>query len=117
MVSSPHRADLRLRQILDLETQEQLFKAKNVRHDFLDMRVPVWIRDLHVRFHAAAAAATAACPRASRGAAQFLNAGTAAGGSTDGFRVVTATEYHQVGECTAAGWRRLLTPSRAGSHV
>ncbi|CAI5734732.1 unnamed protein product [Peronospora destructor] len=29
-----------------LETQQVLFKAKNVTHDKLDMRVPVWIKDL-----------------------------------------------------------------------
>ncbi|KAG6947730.1 hypothetical protein JG688_00015472 [Phytophthora aleatoria] len=29
-----------------LETQQVLFKAKNVTHDKLDMRVPVWVKDL-----------------------------------------------------------------------
>ncbi|KAE9032961.1 hypothetical protein PR003_g9675 [Phytophthora rubi] len=29
-----------------LETQQPLFKAKNVTHDKLDMRVPVWVKDL-----------------------------------------------------------------------
>ncbi|XP_039583436.1 WD repeat-containing protein 74 [Passer montanus] len=27
--------------------QEPLFRAKNVRNDWLDLRVPVWERDLH----------------------------------------------------------------------
>ncbi|GMF39792.1 unnamed protein product [Phytophthora fragariaefolia] len=29
-----------------LETQQVLFKAKNVTHDKLDMRVPVWVKDM-----------------------------------------------------------------------
>ncbi|KAH7482371.1 WD repeat-containing protein 74 [Phytophthora ramorum] len=29
-----------------LETQQMLFRAKNVSHDKLDMRVPVWVKDL-----------------------------------------------------------------------
>lgn len=29
-----------------LETQQVLFKAKNITHDKLDMRVPVWVKDL-----------------------------------------------------------------------
>ncbi|MEE6515868.1 hypothetical protein FKM82_024991 [Ascaphus truei] len=34
--------------IWDLQrAEEPLFKAKNLRNDWLDLRVPVWIRDLH----------------------------------------------------------------------
>ncbi|TMW68939.1 hypothetical protein Poli38472_001095 [Pythium oligandrum] len=33
--------------IWSLERQEAIFKAKNVTHDKLDMRVPVWVKDLH----------------------------------------------------------------------
>lgn len=32
--------------VWDLETQKSIFKAKNVPHDFLDVRVPVWVTDL-----------------------------------------------------------------------
>ncbi|DBA04344.1 TPA: hypothetical protein N0F65_002106 [Lagenidium giganteum] len=32
--------------IWSLERQEAIFKAKNVTHDKLDMRVPVWVKDL-----------------------------------------------------------------------
>jgi len=35
--------------VWDLETQQNVWKARNVKHDFLDMRVPVWITDAHVR--------------------------------------------------------------------
>ncbi|KAI9914054.1 hypothetical protein PsorP6_006428 [Peronosclerospora sorghi] len=33
-------------QLWSLETHQQVFKAKNVAHDKLDMRVPVWVKDL-----------------------------------------------------------------------
>jgi ribosome biogenesis protein NSA1 len=51
-----------------LETQQLLFKAKNVTHDKLDMRVPVWVKDL-----------------------RFLSQG-----SSNGHRVVTGTGHRHV---------------------
>ncbi|CEG46340.1 Uncharacterized conserved protein [Plasmopara halstedii] len=51
-----------------LETQQVLFKAKNVTHDKLDMRVPVWIKDL-----------------------RFLSSGT-----SNGHRVIVGTAYCQI---------------------
>lgn len=35
-----------LLRLWDIETQENIFKARNVPHDFLDMRVPYWVNDL-----------------------------------------------------------------------
>ena len=32
--------------VIDLETGSNFFKSKNVAHDWLDMRVPVWVRDI-----------------------------------------------------------------------
>lgn len=54
--------------IWSLETQQAVFKAKNVTHDTLDMRVPVWVKDL-----------------------QFLSHG-----SSNGFRAVAGTGYRHV---------------------
>jgi ribosome biogenesis protein NSA1 len=34
--------------VWDVETQTATFKARNVKHDFLDMRVPVWVTDLGI---------------------------------------------------------------------
>ncbi|KAJ0390493.1 hypothetical protein ATCC90586_011843 [Pythium insidiosum] len=54
--------------IWSLERQEAVFKAKNVTHDKLDMRVPVWVKDLH-----------------------FLSPG-----SSNGHRVVVGTGHHHI---------------------
>ncbi|TYZ60152.1 hypothetical protein PybrP1_000512 [[Pythium] brassicae (nom. inval.)] len=54
--------------IWSLETQQAAFKAKNVTHDSLDMRVPVWVKDL-----------------------QFLSHG-----SSNGHRAVVGTGYQHV---------------------
>lgn len=54
--------------IWSLEKQEAVFKAKNVTHDTLDMRVPVWVKDIH-----------------------FLSQG-----SSNGFRAVVGTGYQHV---------------------
>lgn len=54
--------------IWSLETQEVLFKAKNVTHDKLDMRVPVWVKDF-----------------------RYLSQG-----SSNGHRVVVGTGHHHV---------------------
>uniref|UniRef100_K3WS22 Anaphase-promoting complex subunit 4 WD40 domain-containing protein n=1 Tax=Globisporangium ultimum (strain ATCC 200006 / CBS 805.95 / DAOM BR144) TaxID=431595 RepID=K3WS22_GLOUD len=54
--------------IWSLEKQECVFKAKNVTHDNLDMRVPVWVKDL-----------------------RFLSQG-----SSNGHRVVVGTGYQHV---------------------
>jgi len=35
-----------LSQVFDLEKQSEIWKAKNVPHDFLDMQVPIWDRDV-----------------------------------------------------------------------
>jgi WD40 repeat protein len=35
-----------LLKLWDLETGTHVFKEKNVPHDFLDVRVPVWISDI-----------------------------------------------------------------------
>jgi ribosome biogenesis protein NSA1 len=54
--------------IWSLERQEAIFKAKNVTHDNLDMRVPVWVKDL-----------------------RFLSRG-----NSNGHRIVLGTGYHHV---------------------
>lgn len=54
--------------IWSLEKQEVLFRAKNVSHDKLDMRVPVWVKDF-----------------------RFLSQG-----NSNGHRVVVGTGYHHV---------------------
>lgn len=54
--------------VWSLETQQVLFRAKNVSHDKLDMRVPVWVKDF-----------------------RFLGQG-----SSNGHRVVVGTGYHHV---------------------
>ncbi|RLN50033.1 hypothetical protein BBJ29_002765 [Phytophthora kernoviae] len=51
-----------------LETQQMLFKAKNVTHNNLDMRVPVWVKDL-----------------------RFLSSG-----SSNGHRVVVGTGHRHI---------------------
>ncbi|GLE01823.1 hypothetical protein PINS_up010661 [Pythium insidiosum] len=55
--------------VWSLERQEAVFKAKNVTHDKLDMRVPVWVKDL-----------------------QFLSTP----GSSNGHRVVVGTGHHHI---------------------
>jgi ribosome biogenesis protein NSA1 len=35
-----------LMKIYDLETQKMIYSARNVKHDFLDLRQPVWISDI-----------------------------------------------------------------------
>ena len=34
--------------LFDLEKQESIFTARNVPHDFLSLRVPVWVSDMQV---------------------------------------------------------------------
>lgn len=33
-------------QLYDLEQDKVTFKEKNVRHDWLEMRVPIWVSDI-----------------------------------------------------------------------
>ena len=34
--------------VWDVVTQKQVFAARNVKHDKLDMKVPIWITDVQV---------------------------------------------------------------------
>ena len=34
--------------LYDLEKQESIFTARNVPHDFLSLRVPIWVSDMQV---------------------------------------------------------------------
>ncbi|CAG7835581.1 unnamed protein product [Allacma fusca] len=38
--------DLKIFDLSSEKPEEPVFKARNVRHDFLDLRVPVWVQDL-----------------------------------------------------------------------
>lgn len=33
-------------QLFDLQTKTRIFEEKNVRHDWLELRVPLWISDI-----------------------------------------------------------------------
>lgn len=77
----------RLLRVLDLETGEEAFKARNVPHDFLDMRVPVWVTDAH-----------------------FL---PGSGGS----RLVTGTSYHQVRLYDTRASNRAVLSVDVGEHA
>lgn len=34
--------------LYNLETQEAVFKGRNVANDFLNLRVPIWVADMQV---------------------------------------------------------------------
>ena len=34
--------------LYDLETQESIFRGRNVPNDFLQLRVPIWVSDMQV---------------------------------------------------------------------
>ena len=36
--------------LYDVETQDAVFKGRNVPFDFLNMRVPIWVADMQVTF-------------------------------------------------------------------
>ncbi|KAF0752328.1 hypothetical protein AaE_006081 [Aphanomyces astaci] len=74
----------------DLQTQQAIFKAKNITHDNLDMRVPVWVK-----------------------AMTFLPPTSAAGGS-EGHRLVVGTAYHQIRIYDTSAKRRPVSETSFG---
>ncbi|RHY27588.1 hypothetical protein DYB32_006677 [Aphanomyces invadans] len=79
--------------VWDLQTQQAVFKAKNVTHDNLDMRVPVWVK-----------------------AITFLPPTSAAGGSESGHRLVVGTAYHQIRIYDTSAKRRPVLETSFGEH-
>ncbi|KAF0705462.1 hypothetical protein As57867_007016, partial [Aphanomyces stellatus] len=74
----------------NLETQTAVFKAKNITHDNLDMRVPVWVKAL------------AFLPRPAS--------------DSSGHRVVVGTAYHQIRIYDTNTKRRPVSETTFGDH-
>ena len=34
--------------LYDVETHDRIFQGRNVPHDFLNLRVPIWVADMQV---------------------------------------------------------------------